>query len=164
MKILLILTAFIFISCFRQAENNSMSLTSANNLKINSDENVALTFINNYVTFCIPVSPATNDTNWIRNNPLLSNNFKTTYYNLINSALKNDPELGLGFDPIFDAQDFPDKGFVLVNSDAKTGLVTVKGKDWPEFILVLKVVEQDGKYLVDGSGVINIPEDERAKR
>jgi hypothetical protein len=40
----------------------------------------------------------------------------------------------------------------------------VRGKDWKEFILVLKVVSQNDKWLVDGAGIINIPTDKRAER
>ena len=72
--------------------------------------------------------------------------------------------MGLDFDPIFDAQDFPDKGFELVSSDKNSGYITVKGKDWPEFVLVIRIVYLDNKWLVDGSGIINIPESKRAKR
>jgi hypothetical protein len=164
MRVLLILTVFAFLSCSRQTETNNLSPTKSDKSENSPDFNVALTFINDYAAYCEPTSKSKNDTNWIRNNSLLTDNFKTTYENLINSARKDDPELGLGFDPIFAAQDFPGKGFVMVNSDTKGGFVTVKGKDWPEFVLVLKVVEQDGKSLVDGSGVINIPADKQAKR
>src|SRR5437764_4590505 len=103
-------------------------------------------------------------TNWVERNPLLTNNFKTFYRNLLDAAQKEDPEVGLDFDPIFDAQDFPDKGFEIVNCDNETGYVTVRGKDWADFVLVLKVIQQDNKWLVDGSGVINIPVNKRAKR
>jgi hypothetical protein len=162
MRILIILTTIVFLSC-GPTETKSTSTTTADKSEVTPDYNVALTFINDYSAFCTPKSPPTNDENWIKNNSLLTDNFKTTYYNLLDSTRKIDPELGLGFDPIFDAQDFPDKGFVIVNSD-KDNYVTVKGKDWPEFVLVLKVVEQNGKTLVDGSGIINIPVDKKAKR
>jgi hypothetical protein len=103
--------------------------------------------------------------NWIQKNELLTDSFKKNYKNLVDSAKKADPEMGLDFDPIFDAQDFPDKGCELLNCDQNTGYITVKGKiDWPEFNLVLKVVSQNGKWLVDGCGAINIPENKRAKR
>jgi hypothetical protein len=164
MRTLLILATIVFLSCSRQNETNTTSSSTTNKSESTPDNNVALTFINDYALFCEPKSPPTNDTNCIRNNSLLTNNFKSTYYNLIHSARKDDPEMGLGFDPIFDAQDFPDKGFVMVKSDSKDGFVTVKGKDWPEFTLVLKIVVQNGKSLVDGSGVINIPADKKAKR
>jgi hypothetical protein len=42
--------------------------------------------------------------------------------------------------------------------------VTVVGNDWKEFELVLKVERENNKWLVDGAGVINIPDDKRAKR
>lgn len=72
--------------------------------------------------------------------------------------------MGLGFNPIFDAQDFPEKGFELIDCDTRLGYVTVKGIDWPDFFVVLRVVQQDKKWLVDGAGVVNIPVGKRAKR
>jgi hypothetical protein len=161
MKLLLAFTTLLFLSCNRQAETNTISSSTEKKTEISQDANVALNFINDYAAFC---NQKDQDANWIRNNSLLTENFKSTYYQLLDSARKEDPELGLGFDPIFDAQDFPDKGFVIVDQDNTTGFVTVKGKDLPEFILVLKISEQNGKWLVDGSGVINILVEKRAKR
>lgn len=60
---------------------------------------------------------------------------------IIDLAYKQDPELGLDRDPIFDAQDCPDKGFELDSFDEKTNYLTVKGKNWPEFKLTMEVVE-----------------------
>ena len=77
----------------------------------------------------------------------MTDKFKTTYRNLLDSARKADPELGLDFDPIFDAQDFDDKGFSIMTADTNTGYVTVIGNKWKEFTLVLKVVFQDNKYF-----------------
>jgi hypothetical protein len=161
MKLLLAFTTLFFLSCTRPTETNTSSSTTEDTTEISQDANVALNFINDYSAFC---NQKDQDANWIKNNALLTENFKSTYYHLLDSARKEDPELGLGFDPIFDAQDFPDKGFVVVNQDNATGFVTIKGKDLPEFMLVLKVSEQNGKFLVDGSGVINIPVNKRAKR
>jgi len=42
--------------------------------------------------------------------------------------------------------------------------VTVRGVDWPEFLLVLKLANHENKWQVDGSGVINMPENRRADR
>ncbi len=158
-----ILATTLIYSCGQSDQSRSVSNTS--NEKENSpDYTVALTFINEYAKFCSPTNSSSSDTNWIDNNPLLTDNFKGQYNSIIESGRQSDPELGLGFDPIFDAQDFPDEGFEIASSDSRTGLVTVKGKDWPEFILVLKVVKQDNKSLVEGSGIINIPKNKRAKR
>lgn len=165
MKIaLLSITLLLLLSCTQQDKNSDSSASKSITQNDSLDFNVALTFINDYATFCTPKSPPTNDTNWIPHNPLLTDNFKTSYNKLINSACKEAPELGLGFDPIFDAQDFPDKGFEILNYDQKTGFITVKGIDWPEFKLVLKVIKEKNKSLVDGSGVINIPSDKKAQR
>ncbi|HEV8504587.1 MAG TPA: hypothetical protein VGQ53_04275, partial [Chitinophagaceae bacterium] len=101
---------------------------------------------------------------WIKQNSLLTDNFKNRYKTLSDSAQKKDPELGLGSDPIFDAQDFPEKGFSLLKIDTLKRYVTVAGNDWKEFELVLKVAQENNKWLVDGAGVINIPGDKRAKR
>jgi hypothetical protein len=101
---------------------------------------------------------------WIKQNSLLTDNFKNRYKGLLDSAQKKDPEIGLDFDPIFDAQDFPEKGFSIVKIDTLSRYVTVAGNDWKDFELVLKVEQEHNKWLVDGAGVINIPDDKRAKR
>ncbi len=122
---------------------------------------VALKFMNDYVELCTTRNP--NEKDWVKQNKLLTDSFKASYKKLISDAEKKDPEYGLGFDPIFDTQDFP-TGFEFSNYEKGTGYVTVKGKDWADFILVLKVVRQHNEWLVDGAGVINIPKEKRAKR
>ncbi|MBK6833593.1 MAG: hypothetical protein IPG89_04680 [Bacteroidetes bacterium] len=72
--------------------------------------------------------------------------------------------MGLGADPIVDAQDYPSKGFELESIDEQTNFLIVKGKDMPEFKLTIKVVEENGNWLVDGCGIVNIPKDKRAAR
>jgi hypothetical protein len=162
-----IASAFILIftlSCGEKTDENTSSSTSSDQIVSTPDFNVAINFINDYALFCTPNSPEGTDTNWVRNHSLLTDSFKTNYYNLMKAAREEDSEFGLGFDPIFDAQDFPDKGFEIASSDAKTGFVTVKSKDWPDFVLILRVVQHNGTSFVDGSGIINIPNDKRAKR
>jgi len=129
-----------------------------------TDCSIALKFINDYAEFCTPKSPPVSDSDWVGRNPLLTDNFKSAHKKMVDDAFRHDPELGLESDPIFDAQDFPDKGFELVNCDTGTGYVTVRGKDWPAFVLVLKVARQGGKWLVDGAGEVNIPVERRRKR
>ncbi|WP_147275758.1 hypothetical protein [Adhaeribacter pallidiroseus] len=119
--------------------------------------------MNDYADYCTPKSPPSNDTTWIKRNQLLTNNFKNRYESLLDSADKADPEIGLDFDPIFDAQDYPDEGFIFSSQDS-SGFVTLKGKDWPEFTVVVKVVLENNKSLVDGAGIINIPVNKRALR
>ncbi len=125
---------------------------------------VALKFINDYVLHCLPGAERMSDSAWVATNELATAGFKAAYKKLYDDAFKADPEMGMGADPIFDAQDFPDKGFNLVSCDADSGYVVVTGKNWKDFNVVLRVVQQDNKWLVDGAGVINIPYEKMAKR
>jgi len=163
-KLILILFASSFFACNTQTETKPGNIPAQpDTAKTISDCDIALTFINNY-TDLISKRSSANIAGWIKNNPLLTNRFKITYENLLDSAQKADPEMGLDFDPVLDAQDFPEKGFELINCDKTTGYVTVRGKNWNEFLLILKLALQDDKWLIDGSGVINISVDKKAKR
>jgi hypothetical protein len=127
-----------------------------------SDFNVALRFINDYNDLFSKHTARREINRWIESTELATDSFKSTYKNMVDSAEKADPEYGLGFDPILDAQDNPDKGFEILKADTITRYVTVQGKDW-KVKLVLKIAYINNKWLVDGSGVINIPSDKRAK-
>jgi hypothetical protein len=130
-----------------------------------ADFNVAVDFINAYTTYHLTESAGIDGvTDWIAKHPSLTEGFKTAHKQLLETARKNEPEVGLGFDPIVDAQDFPDKGFAISKTDTLNGYVTVSGVDSPDFEVVLKVVQQNNRSLVDGAGVINIPEEKRPKR
>jgi uncharacterized protein DUF3828 len=161
----LIIAVFCFglFSCNSEDKTNPETSATPTEKPIVPDFNVALNFINDYTKLCTQPQ-RTKTSEWIRQNPLLSDNFKDRYTSLLDSAEKKDPELGLGSDPIFDAQDFPEKGFSLLKIDTFNRYVTVAGIDWKEFELVLKVEQENNKWLVDGAGVINIPADKRAKR
>jgi len=151
-------------SCNSENKTKHETETSPSRQQEIPDFNVALSFINDYTKFCAKPGQLSKTGDWIRNNLLLTDNFKNRYKNLLDSAQKKDPELGLGFDPIFDAQDFPEKGFSILKADTLSGYVTVVGNDWKEFELVLKLGQENDKWLVDGAGVINIADAKRAKR
>jgi hypothetical protein len=104
---------------------------------------------------------------WLQRNTNVTSVFKKAYTKLVEEENKADPELGLDFDPIFDAQDYPNQGFAIVGCEeesARSHFVTLKGKDWEEFRVVVKVVGTDKGWLVDGAGVINIPKPKQARR
>jgi hypothetical protein len=154
---------FILLTTFLIACNSS---TNTKNASANIDCDVALTFINDYVKTSNDElnQKDFNFDEWVQKNHTLTDNFKTSYKHLMDSAWKAEPYVGLDFDPILDGNAFPEKGFEIVNCDNENGYVTVKGIDWPEFVVVLKVVSHDKKLLVDGSGVINIPTDKRGRK
>lgn len=130
----------------------------------NSKIDKALAFINGYVDNCNRMNQRIDDVVWVNSNNLASKSFKVELKRILDDAYKEEPEVGLDFDPILDAQDWPDKGFELEAIDERTNFLTVRGKDWPEFKLTMKIIEENGTWLVDGCGIINIPKDKKAER
>ncbi len=124
----------------------------------------ALSFINGYVENSNNMNEAMNIIDFTNSNNLTTETFKSTLERIIETALKENPEMGLDADPIYDAQDYPEKGFELESFDEKTNYLIVKGIDWPDFTLTMKVVEENGKWVVDGCGNVNITEKKKAKR
>lgn len=101
---------------------------------------------------------------WVNSSQLVTHNFKTDLVNMINEAYEREPDYGLGFDPILDAQDYPEEGFLFSNYDSISHIVSVTGKQWTEFALNIKLTNQNGRTLVDGCGVVNVPEELRVER
>ena len=127
----------------------------------NKDYEVALKFINDYnKEFLNPHSEALE---WLKKNNTITQNLVERYKQMIDSAETADPELGMDFDPIVNAQDSDEQGFEIKKVDSILGYVTVRGKSAPNFEIVLRVIEKNGVTLVDGSGVINIPKSKRPK-
>lgn len=121
-----------------------------------SPTDVALTFINQYVKSINTTKGGKTPYDLVKNSKLVTANFKKRLKKMIDDANRKDPEMGLGFDPILNGQDYPEKGFELKNFDKKKNLVIVQGIDWPEFTITVKIVNIKGKWLVDGCGVVNI--------
>jgi hypothetical protein len=101
---------------------------------------------------------------WVNSNKLTTSEFKLELKRIIDEAYKNDPELGIEADPIFDAQDNPYEGFVLESFDDKSNYLIVKGVDWPDFKLTMKIKNVNGVWLVDGCGMVNIPNEKRVNK
>ncbi|MCL2131617.1 MAG: hypothetical protein FWH36_04075 [Lentimicrobiaceae bacterium] len=183
-QIIFVTTLFLFVSCgqgssvetTKQSKNidkNSYGQTDANELVITTETKIdedntpidkALTFINSYVDNCNKMKESIGIIEWVNSNNLTTHIFKTEVKTMIEEAFKIEPEIGLDFDPIFDAQDYPDEGFELESFDSKTNFIVLKGKNWTDFKLTIKVVLEGNKWLVDGCGIVNIPNDKRSKR
>ena len=168
MKPIPFLAVLVLISCGNNniEENTTDKETNEQVTAPSSDaqEEIALTFINDYVDNCNQMNDAMGVVDWVNSNALATTNFKTALKKIMDDAYAEDPEMGLGADPIFDAQDFPENGFEVESFDEKTNYITLKGKDWPEFKLVIKLIEDNGNWLVDGCGMVNIPAEKRASR
>jgi len=130
----------------------------------NEARNIALEFINNYVEFCNDRNSELDITEWISEQPNITEKFNNELKKTITEAKKIDSESGLGFDPIFDAQDYPDNGFEFDNSDKKPEFITVKGKEWSDFKLKIKMERKNEQWLINGIGIINMSEKEQIKR
>ena len=124
----------------------------------------AVAFLNAYVANCNKEKGALKVDEWVISSKLTTTRFKTELKKMVAEAYEEDPELGLDADPIFDAQDYPDKGFELDSFDSQTNYVVVKGKGWPDFKLTVKMVLENNSWLVDGCGVINVPPTKRSAR
>ncbi len=186
-QIVLILTFLSIVSCNKNAENknlendtlkdedkkpkteinNQLSEDKENRTEKTSDNeqvNTALNFINSYIVDCNKMKKSIGYLNFVKSSTLTSNSFKTELQKIVAEAEKEDPELGLGFDPIVDGQDYPDEGFELKQFDSKTNIIVVKGKKWTDFEITMKVILENRKWLVDGCGIINIPKNKQSKR
>lgn len=164
---LLVPAMIILVSCSNDENASRAYDGNTQNTTVYGKENIAvnaLKFINGYVEHLSEMNEAANVTDWVASNSLATKAFKEELKNVVDEAYRKDPELGLGADPILDAQDHPEKGFELELFDEGTNYLTVKGIDWPEFKLTMKIEEENGKWLVDGCGIVNIPNDKRAKR
>lgn len=167
--ILPILIFSIFSSCQSKESNHPTEKKVESKVKDSLKENttnynVALDFANKYVDYINDTIGKISVDEYVKQDELLTKNFKDRYKFIQDSAYKAEPEVGLDFDPIIDAQDLPDKGFKIKSIDKSSGFVTLQGIDWQDFEMVLKVVNEDNKSLVDGSGIINIPTNKQAKR
>jgi hypothetical protein len=124
------------------------------------DTDIALKFINDYTNIFSNSDSQSNIEKWISDNALVTDDFKTQYKLIIETAKREEPELGLGYDPILNAQDYPENGFIIIKSDTD-GFVTVQGKEWEDFKTIIKLRLIDKKWMVDGAGIINIPKDKQ---
>src|SRR5690606_6703517 len=162
-----IVTLLFCVSCGQptdsKAPTEKSSVQSTDNKHDNRIEN-ALIFINSYVENCNKMKEAMEITEWVNSNELVSQGFKTEFKRLLDEAYRLDLEIGIGADPIFDAQDYPDEGFELESLDEKTNYIVVKGKNWPDFKLTLKMINENNNWLVDGCGIVNIPNEKRMAR
>lgn len=143
-KLILISLALV-INCKQTTKQAEV----ANILNIVSIENnPAVTFINKYVLY-INNNPFKKDLiNWVEKLNLTTKNFN----NNLEIILQDD----IDFDPIFNAQDYPDKGFKLINFNQSKNTFKLQGIDWENYTLEVKIKQVNNKWLVDK--VINTTE------
>ena len=142
-----------------QEEEKGTSLQESQEVTVQKpDPQVALDFINAYVENANKREGPLEIRDWFRSSEIITEAMRSALIKMIDEAWEREPEIGLSYDPVFNAQDYPEKGFELKAFDEKQGLVTVEGIEWPGFSRNIRIVIIDGKTLVDGCGVINMPE------
>lgn len=167
MKNIFIVALLFNASCGQSADSKVSTQESIVQSTGAGEENLienALTFINSYVDNCNRMKESIGVVEWTNSNKLTTQSFKAELKRLMEEAYKLEPEMGLDADPIFDAQDYPDQGFELDSLDDKMNYIVVKGKNWPDFKLTIKMIKGNDEWLVDGCGIINIPYDKRISR
>jgi hypothetical protein len=89
----LIVTLFSagLFSCNSGNKAKPETSTGISEKKITPDFNVALNFINDYTKFCTKTDQRSTEAEWIKQNSMLTDNFKNRYKYLLDSAQKKDP-------------------------------------------------------------------------
>jgi len=147
--------ALFLISCNTSGSNEN-GATQELKEQNEPNYNIALNFINEYVSRSM--NPYVDIVDWVNERRDVTDDFKAELKRILDKAAEEDPIMGLGFDPILNAQDSPVQ-FELdyVDSD----FVIVKGIDYSEFQLALKLKYVNNAWLLDGAGIINIDSDKR---
>ena len=132
-------------------EIDDIELIDETNKEI-TKEKIGLKFINEYVYFIENKEPKTSLDEWMTNNPYASKKLKLKIKNLIDQV-DRDSKLGLDYDPILNAQDYPEKGFEILKTENE--YIEVKGIDWPDFIIKLKMIKENEIWKVDNTELKN---------
>lgn len=151
MKILTLAMVFLFMGLSSIGQKTSHT----------PDYSVAIEFINSYIEYCEVGQSEQELIEWINTKETVTKKFTTELERILNEAVEKDPELGLGFDPIFDAQDYPNE-FEIAEEDHE--YLIVKGVNQPNFQLILRLSIEGDQWLIDGSGIVNIPREKRIQR
>jgi len=152
-RLFLILLPFFFaVSCFPDSPSKEENQEHTS-IELPQDTSIAVQFANDYVMYCNQINPELEVLEWIKLRQDVSQDFKTQLKYLLEKAALEDPELGLGFDPILNAQDHP-SGFRFYK--AEKGFVYLNGTNSEDFHLTIKMKKVKNRWLVDGAGLVNI--------
>ena len=179
-----VLVVFTNVNTF-SATRKSNSVKNSSSVQNQSEAvRVALNVVNSLMKrngFDGPSLTSSETQNWVYSNPRFTDDFKTEYSNYVTGLnmnyvcsedvdderpdcisyydLSNEEQQfydKYGFYPFQKGQDYPDS-VELVRYNEKDGYVITKGKGWKDYIMYIKVINEDGKWKVDGAARINIP-------
>lgn len=150
---------FLFACNFTRNNDNYTLRAKKYNSDVVMNEmktSAAINFINGYVKNCNKMKEAVPVVEWVDKSESVTQEFKTALKKLMDDAYLSEPETGLDADPIFNAQDYPENGFDLEKVDRSNNMVYLKGIDWPDFKLIIRMKKQNDRWLVDGCGMVNM--------
>ncbi len=138
----------------------SLLFLSCNGSKQDAAINSAVQkFFKDYSDFRKPVIAGDLDSTliyWVKASPMLTGGYKKQFEKEIIRAREADPEMGLDYDPIFNAQDIPEKGFGVSNLEiiGNRATVIVIAVDWPDHPINVALVKSNDQWLINGIGNI----------
>lgn len=141
-------------------ENSEAELIASNNEALEELQNrkvsVALEFLNQYIARPLGDEEYHSELMlWLENNGMTTSEFRETLDLLLTQAYEDDSELGLGYDPIIMGQDHAES-YELNYYDAENNVFLLRGKgEESQFEAKIRVIEIDGRLLVDACGEIN---------
>ncbi len=155
--IILSTSLLALVACTESKEHTDTATKQEEAVTVNENQavEVALSFVNAYVVNCNQMGKALAVEEWVTMNTQTTFEFKAALTNLVNEAKKNDPEMGLEADPIFNAQDYPENGFELESLDKTGNIIHLKGKGQPDYKLTLQMKQDNGAWLVNSCGMVN---------
>lgn len=126
-KVLYLFSLILFIySCKNKQDDNSLPkivVEAKSEINDSEDCKTALNFINSYLKQIDPYKKSKLTTeDWVKQNLLVTQSFQKEYIETVKKAVEDDPELGLQYDYILDAQDYPDEGFNSESCESKNGV------------------------------------------
>lgn len=147
-NIQLIVVLLVFTSCSEAVNNESSGEINNSHFP----DSVALNFINEYVSFSNNIHFDHDINEWVKNNPNVTDDFKQEAKSF---TMASSRDTGLDFDPIFNAQDYPEEGFEI-KEVSRSQLYTLCGKEWKEFEIKIQLTQVGDDWFVDGAGALNM--------
>lgn len=155
-RCLIVLVFTVCYSCGTEETNYRSEATSRNLRNRDAAISTAVNFVNDYVTYNDSAGVRASPKDWLAAQPNVTEMFKQKLKEVVDAAQVQ--ESGLDADPILNAQDFPERGFEFDSSDSTAKFIVVRAIGQPEFKVTVKVIGQQGKFWVDGCGVVNVLE------
>ncbi len=92
---------------------------------------------------------------WLDSNDMTTSSFRSTLDIILKKAYEEEPELGLGYDPILVGQDYAQSYELGYYDEVNDYFVLTGVGEESQFEIKIRIVEIDGRLLVDACGEIN---------